>query len=349
MAAIPWDKARYSISIEGRPVDDTIAPYLINVKVTLAEEDSADKATITLSDFIPGTVPPAPAFRLPKKGAPVTVALGTDQKGVVQQFEGFVEHARTRGARGQGRIMEIECSSIDGTSTAKAPQRKHKDDGSLKDAASEFGQAGGLSIDVHADLGSITRPFWAMDGESAIGWGRRVAREVGALFKVIGTKGVMVPKGAGISASGKPLTPIAATYGDNVIAWDLSPDMARPPHKKVRARYYDPKQAKWIKKEIDVEGGTGESVEDVRHSRADDGEAENAAKAEGTDQAHEKGGGSIDIDGDPAAQAGAPVTASGLHPDADITYKATTVTHELDRQRGYTVRLDVARPEGGGS
>ena len=56
---VPWDKARYSISIEGRPVDDTIAPYLINVKVTLAEEDSADKATITLSDYIPGTVPPA--------------------------------------------------------------------------------------------------------------------------------------------------------------------------------------------------------------------------------------------------------------------------------------------------
>ncbi|WP_181183896.1 transposase [Prosthecodimorpha hirschii] len=71
------------------------------------------------------------------------------------------------------------------------------------------------------------------------GRGRRVAREVGGLFKVIGSTGVIVPKGAGLSASGQALPPIAVTYGLNVISWDLAPDAGRPPFAEVTGRWTD--------------------------------------------------------------------------------------------------------------
>lgn len=347
MAPIPWTRARYAITFGGASVDDRVAPYLLSVEVTLNEEADADTATIVLSDYVPGTVAPMPAFALPPKGTPVTIAMGSEPGGVALVFTGFVEAARSKGDHGGGRTIEIRCTSLDTTSDAKSPKTRHKDDASLKDAAADFGSAGGLTIEVHSSLASITRPYWAMDGESAIGWGRRVAREVGGLFKVIGTKGVIVPKGAGVSATGQTLPPIGATYGTNVISWDLAPDSGRPPYSEVTSRWYDPKQAKYIEKVIQLQGAGGASTrQSVRHSRADEGEAGKAADAEGKDEEHEKGGGSLDLDGTADAQAGAPVIVSGLHPDIDMTYTAKSVTHALDRSRGFVTRLDLARPQG---
>ncbi|MCW1842234.1 phage late control D family protein [Prosthecomicrobium hirschii] len=346
MANLAWSRARYAITLGGASVDDRIAPFLMRVEVVLNEEADADTATILLSDTIPGTVPPMPAFALPPKGTPVTIALGAEPAGVTLVFTGFVETARSRGDRGGGRSIEIRCTSLDTTSDAKSPKTRHKDRSSLKDAAADFGTAGGLSIEVHASLGAITRPYWAMDGESAIGWGRRVAREVGGLFKVVGTQGVIVPKGAGLSASGQALPPISVTYGVNVISWDLAPDAGRPPFAEVNGRWYDPAQAKWLEKTITVTGGTGSTRQSIRHSRADEAEAGDAATAEGKDQEHEKGGGTVEIDGLAGAQAGAPVIVSGLHPDIDRTYTAKAVTHALDRARGFVTRLELARPQG---
>lgn len=344
MLGLAWSRARYAITFGGASVDDRIAPYLVRVEVVLNEEADADTATMLLSDLVPGTAPPMPAFALPPKGTPVTIALGSTAGGVALVFTGFVETARSRGDRGGGRSIEIRCTSLDTTGDAKSPKTRHLDEASLKDAAATFGAAGGLTIAVHDSLGAITRPYWAMDGESAIGWGRRVAREVGGLFKVVGTKGVIVPKGAGLSASGQALPPIAVTYGTNVISWDLAPDSGRPPFAEVAARWYDPAQEKWLEQTVTVTGGTGASREAVRHTRADQGEAGAAAGSEAKDQEHEMGGGTVEIDGLAAAQAGAPVIVTGLHPDVDRTYTAKSVTHALDRSRGFVTRLDLARP-----
>ena len=346
MSGLAWSRARYAITFGGASVDDRIAPYLMRVEVVLNEEADADTATILLSDYLPGSVPPMPAFALPPKGTPVTIALGSTAGVLALVFTGFVETARSRGDRGGGRSIEIRCTSLDTTSDAKSPKARHKDDATLGDAAAEFGSSGGLTIEVHASLASITRPYWTMDGESAIGWGRRVAREVGGLFKVVGTKGVIVPKGAGLSASGRALPPITVTYGVNVISWDLAPESGRPPFAEVAARWYDPVQAKWLEQIVTVTGGTGGSREAVRHARADEREAGSAAGAEARDQEHETGGGTVDIDGLATAEAGAPVIVSGLHPDIDMTYTARSVTHALDRSRGFVTRLGLARPRG---
>ena len=345
MSEVAWSRARYAITFGGASIDDRIAPYLGRVEVVLNEEADADTATILLSDYVPGAAPPMPAFALPPKGTSVTIALGAEPAGVALVFTGFVETARSRGDRGGGRSIEIKCTSLDTTSDAKSPKLRHKDDATLGDAAAEFGSSGDLTIEVHESLASIKRPYWTMDGESAIGWGRRVAREVGGLFKVIGTKGVIVPKGAGLSASGQALPPIAVTYGLNVISWDLAPDAGRPPFAEVAGRWYDSGQAKWLEKKITVSGAASSTRESIRHARADEGEAGAAAGAEGKDQEHEKGGGSVDIDGLAMAQAGAPVSVSGLHPDVDMTYTAKSVTHSLDRSRGFITRLDLARPQ----
>ena len=50
-----------------------------------------------------------------------------------------------------------------------------------------------------------------MSNESFMAWGDRIRRELGATFKIFGSVGVFVSRTGGMSASGKPLTPIAVT------------------------------------------------------------------------------------------------------------------------------------------
>jgi phage protein D len=345
MPLVPWSRALYTVSFGGGVVNDRIAPFLQSIECVDKAGEVSDTCRITLDDA-------GGRFAMPEKGTPMVVSLGSLGRGVVERFNGTVDTVRSRGDRGGGMTLEITGKGMDTTSNVKQPNQKHADDKSLGDVASEFGKAGGLSgITVHADLASITRPYWAMDDESVIAWGRRVASEVGGTFKIIGTQGVIVPRSAGISASGKPLTPILVTRGENLISWDVAPAIARPEYQRVRARYYDPAQAKWLEKELEVPGaasGGTTARQSLSMTRADEGEAEKAAGAEGKDAEREKGGGRVDIDGEPTALAEAPVTLSGIREGIDGEYTVETVTDKLTRGSGYVTTLDIVRPQAGG-
>lgn len=347
---IPWSRSMFAISFGGQTVTDRVMAYLLSVEVVDKAGSTADTCRIVLDDGVAGQG----RFEIPEKGTPMTVSLGSTGRGVVERFTGFVEKPTSQLSRGGGLLLDITGKSMDSTSGIKEPKQKHADEKPLSAVASEFATAGGLSgIDVHSSLASITRPYWAMDGESVIAWGRRIANEVGGTFKVIGTKGVIVPRSAGISASGKPLQTIIAARGANLITAEISPQNARPEFGRFVGRYYDPKQAKWLEKEITLTGGGGSSGGTPRRqtlsmSKPDVGEAEHAGTGESKDSEREKGGGTIEIDGDPMALAEATCQLVGVRSGVDGSYTIETVTDRIDRSRGYVTRLDVVRPQVGG-
>lgn len=352
-ALIPWSRSSFTVSIGGQTVTDRIAPFLISLSVTDKAGSTSDVARILLDDA-------GGRFEIPAKGTPVSISLGTTARGVVEVFTGTVDTARSRGDRGGGMTLEINAKGMDTTSGAKEPQESHYDDKSLGDVMGEAAKSAGLKgAKVHASLASISRPYWSQDGESLIAFGRRVAGEVGATFKVVGDEVVMVPRNAGLSASGKPLSPITVARGVNLISWDVAPDSGRPVYSEFVARYFDDKEAKWIERKVSAdtaEGGSNAARRQrIMQSRADEGESDGAAGAESKDADRDKGGGTLTIDGDPRVFAEAPVILSGLRPQVDGEYTAETVEHSLSRTTGFVTKIDVVRPKvgagssGGGS
>lgn len=330
------------IEIDGQDVSSDVSPYLIHVEVTDKEGASSDTAKIVLDDA-------DARFALPSKGAPVSISLGTTLRGMRAVFAGKVDTVESKGDRGGGMTLEIEAKGFDTESKVKQPRQKHYDDSSLGDVMSDVAEYSGLSsIKVHPSLASIRREYWSMDLESPLAFGARIAREVGATFKIAGDVGVIVPRDAGLSASGKALTAINITRGENLISWSIRPFNGRPTHKSVTAQWYDHAEAKWKSKEVTIDDAASVGSHIVR-PRATEDDANRAAGAEGKDHEREKGGGTVVINGDPSALAGAPVILSGLRPGIDATYKADEVKHSLTRKAGFLTEVSVVQPgEGAG-
>lgn len=340
---IPWSESLYRVVIGGTDVSSRIAPHLIKVEVEDKAGTTSDTASIELDDG------PNGRFVLPLKGDPVEVWLGSKGRGLVQRFTGSVDTVRWRLDRGGGRRLEIHAKGMDTSSKVKEPTQKHWDDKKLGDVMKEAGKSAGIkSVEVHKDLASISRDYWAMDGESFVAFGHRVAREVGGTFKIVGDRAVIVPRSAGVSASGKALTTIVVSPGDNLISAEIAPDSGRPRYKKVKGRHYDKAKAKWIETDVEVDTGGDETVtatQTLPFARPTKDDAERAARAEGKDSEREKGGGPVEIDGNPLAVAEATCILTGCRPGVDGSFKIESVRDTLDRQGGYRTRLDLVAPD----
>lgn len=357
-------KAVYSIDVDGTPIDVALSPILISISIKSDDKSSADELSLEIDDSY-GQV------ELPRMGASVTAEIGWDDSGSVVSFEGTVDEAHSggnkggghgghhgggggggpvhaSGSRSKGRTLTLTAKSIDMTGNMKGRRSAHMDNATFGDVAKAWGQKAGLSdVKVDASLASVKRRYWAMANESYPAWASRMAHEQGATFKVFNTVGVFVPRTGGTSASGKALTPIAVTWGNNLIEWSASPILSRPDHGSFTTRWYDPKAATHKTETSDTQG-TGKAT----HSHAYKAATQDAAKAQANSNKaeldREKGGcDGITIDGTPDAQAGAPCTVSGIRDGVDGTYLISSVTHSLSRSGGFTTRLSLKQPTGG--
>jgi phage protein D len=320
-------------------ISTRVAPILLALQCVDKAGLKSDSATITLDDT-------GGRVKLPEKGAPVLIHLGNTAQGVVERFRGFVDTARSQGDRGGGRRVEVTAKGMDTTSGVKEPRSKHKDDASLVDAASDFARAAGLEgAAVHPSLASKRRPYWVMDGESYVAWAHRTAAEMGATFKVIGRRGVFVPRSSGQAASGAALAMITAAEGDNLLSWDLTPLSGRPDFQTVRGRWYDVAAARWRTTDVQVEGGSSRR-QMAKRAGADEDEGAGNADGEAKRAERDKGGGRVEIIGTPEAVAEATCMVVGTRPGIDGAYTVDSVTDSLDRSRGWVQSLDLVKPGG---
>lgn len=332
-------RAIYTISIDGQIVTTAFAPYLISMTIKDGDGDKGDSLDITLDDEYGQIL-------LPRSGADIVATLRWQSGGAAVTFTGKTDEPKSEGSRGGGMILSITGQSADLKGRAKEKKQKHKDKSSFKDVAQEWGGAAGFSVKVDGDLASINRDYWFMANESFLSWGARIAREIGATFKVSGANAVFVPRNSDKSASGKALAPVLARRPGNVIAWSMSPSRARPQYKKSVVRWYDEKAAKWMKKEVEI--GDADAVSNLTETKkaANADRAGDKAKANAEDAKRKKGGGSITIDGEPTAQAQAPCIVSGVRAGIDGTYRIASVTHTYTRDGGWVTACELEQPQG---
>lgn len=335
------DQAVFIIIVGGNVVTERFSQILQSLTVHDKSGTTSDTASLVLDDS-DGQV------LMPSIGDPMQIMLGWRRTGVLLVFDGTVDTVRSNGSRGGGRTITITAKGFDPKGKAKEPLEFHKDDATLTDFMSEAAGKAGLSFRAQGGIGGIHRDYWAAATESFIHLGQRVAREVGGEFKMKGKTGIIYEKNSGMSVSGAALAGVTARWGDNLKEWDISPMFARPRYIEARARYFDRKEAKWKERrvQIDQRGPSSDAQHTHRVVRADEGEADSAAKDNKLSSERERGGGTVTIIGDPAAQPEGTCTVIGTRPGADGVYTIDGVEHSLDRGSGYETRLELKRPEG---
>lgn len=322
------------VIVAGQDVTSRFDPHLISLKISRSAKDSADQADIELHDADGNII-------LPDKRSKILIKIKGQQ--VFDGFASDVDYAFSR----SGRTLSISASSIDQGGKVKEPVMRHKDEASFTDVAAEWGKKAGLVVKVAGEeLSKVKRGYWLSHNESFMGWGNRMAHELGASFKVIGDKAYFVETNSGLSATGKQLTPVDVKTGVNLISGNISPIISRPKFKDVKLRYFDIAKGEHV--ETSVETGIDDVDSALRTviSSADEDQAKTKGKAIGKESDREKGGGSLKILGCIHAEPEALCHLSGLRPGIDGTYRISSVSHEISRG-GFLTDLSLKQPQDG--
>lgn len=323
----------FSVSVGGQDVSSRFRPLVTEITIRDAAGEASDTCSITLDDA-------GGMIALPAMGTPITATI----EGAY--FQGFVDDVRSQGGRGQGMTLTISAKSADMRTDTKAQREKHTDSGTLQQAAQAFAPSG-LSVKVEGSLAGLQRPYWSMNREHFMHWAVRTAREVGATFKIMGGTAIFVPRNEGISASGRPLVPIQATRGVNLISWDIAPILSRPQYGTFAVAYYDPAEATWKTETAGAQGRGGVSTTATdRFAAPDSGGAKSRADAMSKEGDRESGEGSVTILGSAAATAEAPCIVSGCRPGVDGAYRIDVAEHRLTRGGGFETKLTLKQPGG---
>lgn len=331
-------KVDWQVLIDGTDVSINMRPFLQSISVADKDGTASDTCNLTFDDT-------GGQCLLPKTGAKVVVLLQG-----VQVFEGVVDGTPWSMTRGGGRTLDVNAKGFDTRGKAKQAQMWHLDDVTLKEALQKAGKDAGITaVVVDPEFAEIKRPYWSPDGSSFLSWGQKLARELGATFKIRGEKAVFAKRGKGSSAAGGAMPTVSGSIPGNVISVSIDPSKGRSRYAKARVRYFDRKEAKFKTKDVDVENGDEnlETVDDIRGvTAADEDHAEGMAKGRKSDSERDAGNGSVELDLAVEAQAEGTFVLIGARPGIDGTYRISGVTHRATRAGGATTSLDLKQPQG---
>lgn len=335
-------RAIYSVTIDGQDVTAGLTPFLLSLRVSDKAGTVSDTADLSLDDTDGQII-------LPRVGAVVEITLGWADEGAARVFKGTVDDVRSRGSAGGGREVSVSAKGVDTTGKGKAKQQQKKnfDNKKLKEVLEEAGKdADIVDVKVHPDYVEVTFDYEAIDDESYIQFGQRIARQIGATFKIQGDQAVVVPKNKGENANGEPLPTVTAEWGWNLHQWDIAPILGRSRYKKTRGRFYDREEAKWKEVEVDVEVEDAEVELTTRMPESSEDHAKRRADNEAKDSDRDGGEGSVTIEGNIEAQPEGKCQVVGARPGIDGLYLIETVDHEYSPGSGFITKLSLKQPKG---
>lgn len=333
-------KTNCTISIDGREVSSAILPLLHSLSINDKAGSSTDTIDMTLDDTDGQII-------FPRDGVRIEVRLGDENAAAALTYRGIVDEVRSTGSRSSGKLMMITGKGFDTKGRAKESRQRHWDSQTLGSVFADAARSAGVTrTKVDDALAGITRSYWAMNGESFLEFGERLACEVGATFKVSDDTAILVARSGGRSASGQTLPTVIAEWGVNLISWDVAPVIGRTRYAKTMARWYDMKSATWKTEEVEVgeSGATAELTD--RFSAADAAQAKKRAESLRIESTRENGSGSIVIDGNASAQPEGQVELRGARAGIDGTYRVEAVNHDYSRSGGWTTKIDLKEPQG---
>lgn len=328
-------QALFEVTIGGQSISSVLSPVLTAITVDDKAGTHSDTASIDIDDRN-GQI----AF--PKAGAEVSISLGWLGAGVREVFSGVVDEVQSTGSRGGGMNLSVKAKGFDATGKAKEGKERHFDDKTVKDIITTVASDADIAVEVDPEIASIVIDYIAMQGESLLHFGQRLARMVGASFRVQGKRAVMARRASDYTPT------VTAERGVNLHSWDITPVVSRPKYKKAKARYYDRAKGRveTVEQTID-ETALSDAAFYRRELAADEAEAKRMVKADAAVAAEQSGIGSVVIEGAPDAIPDGLCVIKGARPGIDGSYRIKGVSHSYTRGGGYTTTLELAHPQGG--
>lgn len=319
----------YWITLDGRDISRSIAPYLIYLTLSESRADEADRLDLVLDDT-------RGDLAIPKRGVTIKLMLGWVGQPLVDKGSFTVDEVEFHGAPDQITIS-ARSASMTGAMHERRDKSWHAQ--TISAIVKAVATRHKMTPVVGEALGKIKIDHIDQTGESDLSFLTRLAKRYDAVMTVKDGRLLFLPIGAGATASGKPLPmiQIRRSSGDSY-RYHVS---QRESYSSVRARWHSSKKGRT--QSVTVGGDNGSSVKLLPETYATQAEATAAAKAEYTRT--QRGQATFDISlalGRADVYPEMPATAKGFKPDIDETpWLVKRVTSRLDGNGGFTTSLEM--------
>lgn len=225
-----------------------LAPSLLTVEYTDEAGGEDDRRSASFARRGPIPMPPV--------GGPVDLAFGHRVIGLVAMPTLHVDRPSGPTSRTQGRRIDVTATSIDAATDLESPRDDSPPpDRIVRPIVGKVAARHGNTAVVADGLADVVVPRADQTHESDLHYLSRIARDLGATFKVVGARMIFVPRGAMRTVSGAPLPLPLFLPGESdfeSIRWTGS---ERGRHSRVEAAWHDPDAAQ--RRKVSVGEGTG--------------------------------------------------------------------------------------------
>lgn len=254
----------YNVVINGVPINNLLAPRLLNLSVIDNPGFEADVAQITIDDS-------DGLFNVPDLNAEMSVAVGYSTTGLIDKGNFIIDAVDFRGP--PDRIV-LSGKSADFKKKFHEKTSETYTETTLEEILSTIAEKHGYEYKIYDKLGEIEIKSLIQKDESDANLLSRLARE----YDAVGTikKGTLLffPSGRGKNASGQALpTVVIPKINCSQYTWQHN---ERDTYTGVRVRYVDPKTGE----RIEVLEGEDKRTKSLRKVYNDEESALQAARAE---------------------------------------------------------------------
>jgi len=330
-------RAFCKVIIAGEDVTTRLNPRLLSL-IVLNKFDGVDEAHIELDDRY-GQI------KMPEDQDQIEIELGWPEEGSFLVFKGVVQDLESAGQKRGGRTMTIIAFETDLLKHVKTQMRWSEGDGTedvkLDKALQTAAGLANMNVKVSPALAQLSRKYFMGQNESFMAFGKRMAGEVGGVFKMSGDSATLSKPGE--NADGESMGEATATVGANLIAWRVRPRIARAKWAAAGHMHFDPMKAAWDLVKSDVSGGgTFSALAKFTGvgPQADKDTSQQQADSDAVSSRENAGTGWVVVDGNPQARPNGKVTIVGARNGVDGSYLITDVEHNYSAQQGYTTRID---------
>ncbi|BAV65747.1 contractile injection system protein, VgrG/Pvc8 family [Sphingobium cloacae] len=324
--------ADWRVTMDGTDLTDRLRPRLISLSLSEKRGDEADELDIALQDS-------DGRLAIPKEGALLRVQLGWRQGRdvTVGLFDKGSFKVDDVTHSGPPDVIRIRARAADFTSEIRNRREQSWHDSTLGAVLQDVAGRNGLMPRIADDLAGIALPSVSQSRESDIAFLRRLGRENDAVATVKDGHLIFARKGAGMSATGKPLPRLTLRrHAGDGHSWQRQ---KRDGQEGVTASWHD----KGAAKRKTTTAGKQDGAKKLRKIYPDEDSANRAAHAE--NDRLKRAPATLDMKlalGRPDAYPEARVTVTGFKPEIDAaTWLITEVTHRLDKGGGFGTDLKM--------
>ncbi len=325
----------FQISVGGQDLTGKLAGRGISLTVTDGVGLSSDSVQIEIDDQDGVVSAPRTGVKITVSGGYVDGAYRTFGEYIVDQvqFSGYPQK------------ISISAQAADAKSAQKS--RRPKDYRKEKfptygDIYKDLAGRMGLQLAIDGSIAGTSNPYEGQGEEDDMAFGSRMGGKLDAHVSIKSGRLIVVPRGAGTTASGGAMPQIVVARGVNVLSYNATLK-DKPKHTKVKATWFDRKKVE--RKEVEEKAGSEGPDYLIRKPYNSEAEAKAGAKARAGELKRGEASATFTINGDPNARAEAYVSAQGLRSNVDGLWRATTVTHNFSATGAYTTSIQCELPK----